>query len=289
MKWTICFILYLFCLLSIPTLPACFSENNCHQRCTSSSLITSPISVCSEGSLQLILTFGEEWQKVLASQTRPLLQQGLAKKDPVHNCRPIIFASSYTATTNWFMNNFSSNRGGTLRTTCDTYERLRQNWPIVSWFWKQVLRSEHNQPPHYWHRSANTKVVSLERLCQGPGYTLEAGMGFIFFILFLFFCLHVSCFVFLPFCISDHINVKAISWPRPFQGKGSLLSHPQQRNPVWVGLYLLQQCAAFVYLSSWTIYIKPPTNISHNQARAQRNRTTFILAAGTWQLATQQC
>lgn len=279
MKWTICFILYLFCLLSIPTLPACSSENNCHQRCTSSSLITSPISVCSEGSLQLILTFGEEWQKVLASQTRPLLQQGLAKKDPIHNCQPIIFASSCTATTNWFMNNFSSNR-----TTCDTDERLRQNWPIVSWFWKQVLYSEHNQPPHYWHRSANTKVVLLERLCQGPGYTLEAGMGFIFSSYFYF---SVCMFPVLSSCLFASLITSM--W-RPSVGqnhfKKKQLCYPIHNRETQCGsLFIATVCCICLFIIMNHIqYIKPPSNISHNQARAQRNITTFILVAGTWHL-----
>lgn len=163
------------------------------------------LSVCSEGSPQLILTFGEGWQKVLASLTRPLLQQGLAKKDPIHNCRPIIFASSCTAATNWFMNNFCS---ATLCTTCDTDERLRQNWPIVSRFWKQVLYSEQNQPPHYWHRTANTKVVSLERLCQGPACALWAGAGFLFF---LFACLVFCLLAFASLPCDDHQLARPIS------------------------------------------------------------------------------
>lgn len=148
-----------------------------------------------EGSPQLMLTFGEDWQKVLALRTRPLFQQGLAKKDPIHNCRPIIFAWSCTLLRligSWII----SARTAAIRSTCDTDERLRQNWPIVSWFWKKALLFRAESAPSLLTSLGDTKVVVLERLCQGPGSTFEARMGFIFnvFCFFLFFCLHVVVF-----------------------------------------------------------------------------------------------
>lgn len=158
-----------------------------------------------------MLTFGEEWQKVLASPTRPLLQQGLARKYPIHNCRPIIFASSCTATTNWFMNNFSSNCGGTLCTTCDTVRCNGNTSPIVSRFQKQALYSEQNQPPSSLTSLGYTKIVSPQRLCQGPGYPTCIHHVYIWMFIFWFSAFHLHCLPAFFVCVPDHIHMKAIS------------------------------------------------------------------------------
>lgn len=217
MKWTICFISYRFCLLSIPTLSSCVSQKkkkkkNCNQRRTSSSLITSRVSVCSEGSPQLILTFGEDWQKVLASQTRPLFQQGLAKKDPIHNCCPIIFASSCTATTNWFMNNFSSNRGDTFNVwhRREIMAKLTQSSLIL----KAGASIQNKINPLITdiagqHQGCLTwKALSRTRLhiWGKNGIYFQCFLGGGVFPLFFMF----ACFLFCLFCIPDHVHVKAI-------------------------------------------------------------------------------
>lgn len=132
----------------------------------------------------------------LISQTS--LTARSSKEDPIHNCCPIIFASSCTATTNWFMNNFSFElRQYTLHNLWHRQEITEKTDPRFIDCKKPAVFGTKSTPSLLTTLGC-TKVVSLERLLSRTRLHVEGRDGIYQFIsVFFCFCLLFSCSVIL--------------------------------------------------------------------------------------------
>lgn len=99
-------------------------------------------------------------------------------------------------------------------------------------FW--VLKAGAESTPLFQTSLGYTEVVPLERLRQGPGYTLGSEIGVTysshFYFMFIFF---VSSLLF-SFRLPDHMF-------RPSDGPKSVFLFLRLRKSVWVDLCFLQQ------------------------------------------------
>lgn len=176
------------------------------------------------------------------------------------------------------MNNFTSNCG-TLRTSCDTDKRWRQNWPIVSWFLKPTLHLEENQPPRYWHCLAAPRLFHLKGSVkdQAPHIGVRDEIYLfinIFIIRFQFVCLFFIFLIHCSFsvlCFCPFVSLITSMWRLPvgqkdFKEKSACFLFYKTEKCVGVGLFT-QLSVTCIYLLSLIILINPPTPILYHMTK----------------------